>query len=61
KNGKMDLKKIKKVAKSDKYLYVFFEIPSKECLIIPHKYGSKWWKKATKKDILRVSPCERKR
>ncbi|GAI03895.1 unnamed protein product, partial [marine sediment metagenome] len=24
------------------YLYVFFEIPSKECLIIPHKYGSKW-------------------
>ena len=58
KGGKIDLAKIKKVAKADKYTYVFFEDPRhKECLIIPQKFSESWWEKATKNDVHRVKVC----
>ena len=58
KNGKIDLAKIKKAAKKNEYLYVFFEDPRRgECLVIPRKFGESWWKKATREDVHRVKVC----
>lgn len=57
KKGKIDLKKIKEVAKKGEYLYVFFDTPRGECLIIPRKFGESWWKKATIDDVHRVKVC----
>jgi len=60
KSGKINLKKIKAEAKKGTR-YVFFESDGRECVIVAQKYGPRWWKKATEKTILRVSPCQRMR
>jgi len=57
KKGKIDLKKIKEEAKKGDYLYVLFDTPRGECLIIPSKFSESWWKKATEDDVHRVKVC----
>jgi len=60
KSGKINLTKIKAEARKGTR-YVFFERNGRECVILAQKYGPAWWKKATERDIFRVSPCDRKR
>jgi len=60
KSGKINLKKIKAEAKKGTR-YVFFERNGRECVVLAQKYSDSWWKKAKENDLLRVSPCERKR
>ncbi len=60
KSGKINLKKIKAEAGKGTS-YVFFERNGRECVILAQKYGPAWWKKAKINDILKVSPCDRKR
>lgn len=47
------LKTIKRQGKSGKR-YVFIKINGREA-VIPNKYGTKWWEKATQSDIRRVA------
>ena len=46
--------RIKKLALKDYYDEIWVETASGEGLILPKKYGKKWWKKAKNKDIRRI-------
>lgn len=58
--GKINLQKIKEEA-SKGTRYVFFERNGRECVVVAQKYSDSWWNRATVNDLLRVSPCDRKR